>query len=180
MALVMSSATPLLLLDDQLVVKAASGTFCRAFGLRIDNVVNASLFALGDGEWNKPQLKALLEATASGHAAIAAYEFKLKRVGKADRILVLNAHLLDHDSNDPLRLVLAVSDVTALRDADATVLAQALQNDALVRDKQQVQLQELNHRVANSLQIIASIVMQRVNRVQSEEARGHLRDAHTG
>lgn len=46
-----------------------------------------------------------------------------------------------------------------------------------MREKQ-VLRQELNHRVANSLQIIASILMQRVNRVSSEEARTHLRDAH--
>ncbi len=46
-----------------------------------------------------------------------------------------------------------------------------------MRDKD-VLVAELNHRVANSLQIIASVLMQRVRSVQSEEARGHLRDAH--
>ena len=39
-------------------------------------------------------------------------------------------------------------------------------------------LQEVQHRVANSLQIIASVLMQSARKVQSEEARGHLRDAH--
>ena len=42
MALVVSSATPLLLLNPQLVVKAASETFCRAFDLRIEDVVGAA------------------------------------------------------------------------------------------------------------------------------------------
>jgi two-component sensor histidine kinase len=36
----------------------------------------------------------------------------------------------------------------------------------------------LTHRVANSLQIIASVLMQSARKVQSEEARGHLQDAH--
>jgi two-component sensor histidine kinase len=36
----------------------------------------------------------------------------------------------------------------------------------------------VQHRVANSLQIIASVLMQSARKVQSEEARGHLRDAH--
>lgn len=177
MALVVSSATPLLLLNEQLVVKAASGTFCRAFDLNIDAVVGTSLFALGNGEWSKPQLRTLLQATASGRAAIDAYEFELKRTGKQDRILVLNAHALDHNGNDAIQLVLAASDITAMRDAENTVRAQAQKNDQLLREKQ-VMLQELNHRVANSLQIIASILMQRVNKVQSEEARTHLQDAH--
>jgi two-component sensor histidine kinase len=41
-----------------------------------------------------------------------------------------------------------------------------------------VLLQELQHRVANSLQIIASVLMQSARKVQSEEARAHLHDAH--
>jgi two-component sensor histidine kinase len=36
----------------------------------------------------------------------------------------------------------------------------------------------MQHRVANSLQIIASILMQSARKVQSSEARGHLSDAH--
>ena len=39
-------------------------------------------------------------------------------------------------------------------------------------------LSEVQHRVANSLQIIASVLMQSARKVQSEEARGHLKDAH--
>ena len=39
-------------------------------------------------------------------------------------------------------------------------------------------LQELQHRVANSLQIIASVLLQSARKVQSEETRSHLHDAH--
>jgi two-component sensor histidine kinase len=68
-------------------------------------------------------------------------------------------------------VVLAATDVTATRLAEK-------QKDDLVREKQ-VLLQELQHRVANSLQIIASVLMQSAKRVQSEETRLHLRDAHS-
>ena len=37
----------------------------------------------------------------------------------------------------------------------------------------------MQHRVANSLQIIASILLQSARRVQSDETRGHLQDAHS-
>jgi two-component sensor histidine kinase len=39
-------------------------------------------------------------------------------------------------------------------------------------------LQEMQHRVANSLQIIASILLLKAKTVQSEETRLHLHDAH--
>ena len=39
-------------------------------------------------------------------------------------------------------------------------------------------LQEMQHRVGNSLQIIASILLLKARTVQSEETRMHLRDAH--
>jgi two-component sensor histidine kinase len=63
-----------------------------------------------------------------------------------------------------------VSDVTDAR------AGAALKDEALLRIG--VMLQEVRHRVANSLQIIASVLLQNARRSQSEEARGHLKDAH--
>ena len=169
-ALVVSSAAPLLLLNKQLVIQAASGSFCRSFSLDPATVVGTELFALGNGEWDIRQLRSLLQATASGRAAIDAYEIDLIRADQPPRRLVLNAHVLDHTGEEALRLVLSIFDATEERAAER-------EKDALIREKN-VLLQELHHRVANSLQIIASIMMQRVRRVQSEETRDQLRDAH--
>ncbi len=170
LALVVSSSTPLILLNEQLVVKAASGSFCRSFSVNCDTVVGKELFELGEGEWDIPPLRSLLAATAAGNAAIDAYEIDLKRVGSPTRHLVIHAHVLDHNEGEAVRLAVAVTDVTEALQARKA-------NDALVHEKQ-VLLQELNHRVANSLQIIASVLMQRVRIAQSEETRTHLRDAH--
>lgn len=170
MALVVSSSTPLILLNEQLVVQAASGSFCRSFSVDCESVVGKELFELGDGEWEIPQLRSLLTATAAGRASIDAYELELKRDGEPTRHLVIHAHVLDYHDDEALRLVVAVTDVTEVRQARRA-------NDALLQEKQ-VLLQELNHRVANSLQIIASVLMQRVRISQSEETRTHLRDAH--
>lgn len=170
MALVMSSSTPLLLLDKNLLVEAASGSFCRDFSIDCSGVVGRELFALGDGEWNIPQLRSLLKATAAGNATIDAYEIDFRRSSEPALRLVINAHVLDHDDDDALHLVVAVTDVTEARHDRRT-------NDALIEEKRML-MQELNHRVANSLQIIASVLMQRVRTAQSEETRTYLRDAH--
>ncbi|UUX99762.1 sensor histidine kinase [Sphingomonas sp. J315] len=169
-ALVISSATPLLLLGKDLVVEAASRSFCSAFELDPAQVVGLELSALGHGEWAAPQLRSLLCATMTGSAAIDAYEMDLVRIGRPTLCLILNAHLLEHDGADKRQMALAVLDVTAIRQAKKAKADAEREKDILLR--------ELQHRVANSLQIIASVLMQSARRVQSDEARLHLHDAH--
>ncbi|MEP6982654.1 MAG: sensor histidine kinase [Sphingomicrobium sp.] len=169
-ALIASSKAPLVLLADDLTVIAASGSFCSAFGIDPATVDGTKLAALGAGEWHVPQLDSLLRATFAGAAAIDAYEMDLVREGKDTACLVLNAHKLDYGDTEQPRIVLAVTDTTSAR------LAAKLKDELVQRN--QILLQELQHRVANSLQIIASVLMQSARRVQSEETRTHLHDAH--
>lgn len=170
MAVVESSNAPLLLLDGDLTVLGASASFCRVFAIDPDEAAGRPIAGLGEGEWGPPRLLSLLQATASGFASIEAYEMDLKRPGHEPRRLVLNAHKLDYANADDVRLLLAVSDVTEAR------IAEKLKDD-LLREKA-ILLQEVQHRVANSLQIIASVLLQNARKVQSEETRAHLRDAH--
>lgn len=169
-ALIASSKAPLLLLAEDLTVIGASASFCSAFGIDARTVNGTTLSSLGSGEWNVPQLHSLLRATFAGAAAIDAYEMDLTREGQETACLVLNAHKLDYCDGEAPRIVLAVTDTTSAR------LAEKLKDD-LVR-KNQILLQELQHRVANSLQIIASVLLQSARKVQSEETRTHLHDAH--
>jgi two-component sensor histidine kinase len=170
LAVIASSTAPLLLLDGDLTLIAASESFCRAFQIEPDSVPNRPLEKLGSGEWSVPQLTSLLKATASGYAAVENYEIDLKRKGQQDRRLVMNAQKLNYESKDNVRLLLSVSDVTDAR------IAERLKDDML--KEKAVLLKELQHRVANSLQIIASVLMQSARKVQSEETRTHLNDAH--
>jgi len=170
MALISSSQAPLLLLDDDLTILGVSTSFCECYSVSAGDSVGRTLAQLGAGEWDIPQLNSLLRATVAGDAAIDAYDMDLVRDGKKPCRLVLNAHKLDYFDADNIRIVLAVTDVTAAR------LAEKLKDD-LVREKQ-ILLQELQHRVANSLQIIASVLLQSARKVQSEESRIHLHDAH--
>ncbi len=171
MALIKSSKAPLLLLDDDVVVVGASSSFCNTFNVDPETIANRRLADVGAGEWDVPQLNSLLRATIAGAAEIDAYEMDLVREGKKTCRLILSAHKLDYFDTAKARIVLAATDVTATRLAEK-------QKDDLVREKH-VLLQELQHRVANSLQIIASVLMQSARRVQSEETRLHLRDAHS-
>jgi two-component sensor histidine kinase len=115
-----------------------------------------------------PQLHNLLRATLSGGADIDAYEHLLRRPGEAERAVVLNIKRLEGEEG--ARLVVTLSDVTEARMA-------ARLKDEMIREKG-ILLDEVQHRVANSLQIIASVLLQNARKVSSEESRAHLRDAH--
>lgn len=169
-ALISSSFAPLLLLNEDLKVIAASKSFCRAFDLNIAAVNGTQLADIGAGEWNVRQLNSLLKATVAGNAAVDVYEMDLVREGRPICRLLINAHTLDYFEAESIRVVLAVTDVTSER------IAEKIKDD-LVRDKQLL-LQEIQHRVANSLQIIASVLLQSARKVQSDETREYLHDAH--
>ena len=67
-------------------------------------------------------------------------------------------------------ILLGIEDVTAQRILER-------EKDELLEDKD-VLFEELQHRVSNSLQIIASILLMKARVVKSEETRFHLQDAH--
>jgi len=169
LAVIASSNAPVLLLDDQLSVIAASDSFCDTFQIDQPSSAGRRLAELGEGEWAVPQLGSLLKATAAGSAQIESYETELVRKGRVSRCLIINARKLDYFDAEHVRLLMSVADVTDAR------IHEKLKDD-LLREKA-VLLQELQHRVANSLQIIASVLMQSARRVRSEQARSHLRDA---
>lgn len=171
LAVVVSSVEPLLFLRDDQTVIAASASFCRTFEIDPASVHGTPLGELGNGEWKLPKLASLLRSTVSGSAHIEAYEVDLVRPGQSPRKLVINARTLDDGDADHIRLLVAINDVTDAR-------AETRIKDNLVRDNV-ILLQEVQHRVANSLQIIASVLMQSARQVQSEEVRGHLQNAHS-
>ncbi len=169
LAVIASSNAPVLLLDDDLTIIAASDSFCGTFGIDPAVADGRPLSALGAGEWGVPQLASLLRATAAGSADIACYEMDLVRPNQVSRCLVVNARKLDYFDADNVRLVVSFANVTEAR------VSEKLKDD-LLREKA-ILLQELQHRVANSLQIIASVLMQGAKKARSQQARGHLRDA---
>ena len=170
LAIVSSSTVPLLLLDDQLTVKAASQSFCDAFEVGADGLAGQALNQLGAGEWDIPQLRALMIATASGDESAGPREIDFKRPGRSTRRLVVQAKRLSYLDLAQTRILLAVTDVTDAR-------ADAASKDNILR-QYGVLLQEVRHRVANSLQIIASVLLQNARRSDSDETRDHLKDAH--
>lgn len=170
LAVVLASDAPLLLLDERLVIVAASDSFCAAFGIDPATVTGQSIYALDHHHWDLPRLHSLIDATLAGAAEVEAYEMEVETSTGASRCVVIKAQRLDYGDREQTRMLVTVIDVTDERQ-------NAKRHKELIHSNAEL-LHEMQHRVANSLQIIASILMQSARKVQSKEARGHLTDAH--
>ena len=169
-AIVGTLREPLLVLDKDLRVVVASRAFYLTFKVDRQDVQGRPLYALGDGQWNIPELRRLLEEILPRHAVIEAYEVEQVFSGIGRRIMLLNARAVFDQGDSDTLILLAIEDVTDRRAAERE-MAELLQ-------QKEVLLEEMQHRVANSLQIIASILLLKARTVQSEETRLHLQDAH--
>jgi chemotaxis protein methyltransferase CheR len=161
---------PLLVLDQDLCVVAANHAFYRTFSADCQDLGGRPVRGPGAGRWDIPALRLLLEEAGSRHAVMEAYEVEqdLPRIGR--RSLLLNAREVFNQRSTHKLIVVAIEDVTD-RCAAERVMAKLLQ-------QKEILLQEMQHRVANCLQIIAGILLLKARTVQSEETRRHLRDAH--
>ena len=160
----------LIVLDSELRVVTASRSFYLAFKVTAEDTEGRALYELGNGQWNIPALRRLLEEIIPAHTTMEEYEVAHDFPVIGRRTMLLNARKVFYEGNNATSLLVAIEDVTERR-----VLER--EKDELLRQKDLL-LQEMNHRVNNSLQIIASILLLKAQTVQSKETRRHLQDAH--
>lgn len=160
---------PFLVLDDQRIT-AASRSFYQTFQLTDDAVRDHPFFEIDGGQWNIPELRVLMDKIARDYEPFAEYEVDrvFPRIGR--RIMRLDARKVFYQEGDHSTILLTFEDAT-----DRRAIEQQVQ--ALLREKELL-LEEMQHRVNNSLQIIASILLIKARTVQSEETRLQLQDAH--
>ena len=168
-AIVNTVREPLVVLDQDLRVVAASRSFYRTFKVSPKDTEGKLLYELSDGVWDIAKLRVLLEKFLPG-GAIEAYEIERDFPEIGNRTMCLNARKVLYETGSRANILLGIEDITE------RLLLQG-EKDDLLRQKDLL-LEELRHRIANSLQIIASIIMMKAKAVESEEARRHLRDTH--
>ena len=160
----------LLVLDGDLRVVAASRSFYATFRTTPAETQGRLVYDLGSGEWNNPALRELLERIIPEHGVMDHFEVEQDFPTIGPRTMLLNARKVFYHGDLNTTLLLAIEDITDRRGAERLLQSLSEQKDML--------LSEMGHRVANSLQIVASILMLKARTVQSEESRGHLEDAH--
>ena len=177
LAIVDTLPEPFLVLDDGLHLLAGSRCFYEVFNEDPATAHGRSLFELSDGQWDIPGLRQLLATVVPQHSAVEGFEFEddFKHLGR--RTMQLNALPIRDESGDSRMVLLAIKDITERRVADQEK-QRLLEHTEQLLEQQRTLLREMRHRIANSLQIIASILLLKAGSVTSEETKNELRAAH--
>ena len=176
-AIVNTIIEPFIVLDDEFSVLAASRSFYDTFKVHPAQTQGRLLYDLGDGQWDIPALRVLLETIIPEQTAMDGFEVAHDFPGLGPRTMLLNARKVIYDNSETHTILLAFLDVTEQRAIEKEKADLLSQTEELLRQKQNL-LAEMQHRVANSLQIIASILLLKARAVTSDETRLHLHDAH--
>src|SRR5215211_291384 len=169
-AIVDTVREPLLVLDRDLRVVVASRSFYLTFGMTPEGTQRHKIYDLDEGVWNIPELRLLLEKIVPEHGVMDGFEVErdFPRIGR--RAMLLNARKVFYEGNGHTAILLGFEDATERRRTERALQRLLEQKEMLVS--------EMSHRVANSLQIIASILLMKARTVGSAETRLHLQDAH--
>lgn len=106
---------PFLILDEQLKVVSANKTFYSFFQTNPDETEGEIVYNLGNGQWNIPNLKILLEDILPKNTFFEDFkvEHEFPKIGR--RVILLNARRIYTKNNEKPILLLAMEDVTKQR-----------------------------------------------------------------
>jgi chemotaxis protein methyltransferase CheR len=106
---------PLLVLGADLRVLRANRSFYRAFGGSPQETVGKLVYALGDGQWDIPALRQLLEEIVPQNTAFDDFEVAHNFPTVGHKVMLLNARRVHRDDNPADSVLLAIEDVTERR-----------------------------------------------------------------
>ena len=167
--LMATAREPLAILNSSLQVMAANPSYCRLFPVKFSTLLGQPFCEPSALLLGMPVLNVLKDVLA-GNGIVENLAFELDVPGAGHRRLVLSARPVSDRSYPAAAILVGLEDVSERFEAERLKLELA--------NQQEVLLQEAHHRIANSLQIIASILLLKARSVSSEETRAHLRDVH--
>ena len=115
---------PFVVLDSDLRVRTANRSFYSSFHVAKNETENCFLYDLGNGQWNIPALKTLLDKVLSKSEPI--YDFEVEHIfpDLGRKTMLLNARPFPPDAKNPELILLALYDISAERErADALAKA---------------------------------------------------------
>ncbi|MFT5468924.1 MAG: two-component system CheB/CheR fusion protein [Verrucomicrobiales bacterium] len=101
---------PLLVLDDELRVVSGNSTFCRTFETSSELIDKKLIYELGDGEWDVPILRKLLEEILPQDQKFEDFRVETEFPDIGKRAFMLNGRKLERAAGLPGMILLAIEE----------------------------------------------------------------------
>jgi two-component system, chemotaxis family, CheB/CheR fusion protein len=160
-SIVASMRSPLVVLDAGLQVKTASAAFYETFHVTRELTEGRLIYDLGNGQWNIPALRELLEDLLPMKEVIDDFEVRHPFEEIGPRVMLLNARRLEQGRGKQQLIVLAIEDITTRRALEESLAARASELAAADRSKDEF-LAMLAHELRNPMAAMrnAAIILQ--------------------
>jgi PAS domain S-box-containing protein len=116
---IIETVPPLLILDEQLRVQTANESFCNCFKISSAQAVDVLVYELGNGQWNIPRLRTMLEEILPRKSFFKDFEVthEFPEIGR--RTMLLSGRKV----NRIKRILLVIEDITERRQAQSAMRA---------------------------------------------------------
>src|SRR6202011_2992569 len=143
---------PLLILDTTLRVRSGNRAFYQTFEVSLQETENRLIYELGNGQWDIPDLRTLLEDIVPKSSVFNDFELEHDFPAIGRRVMLLNARKLQAGHHGEL-LVLAMEDVTERRRAEEEV-AKAEETAVTANKTKSLFLANMSHELRTPLNAI--------------------------
>jgi two-component system CheB/CheR fusion protein len=103
---------PLVVLDEDFRVMSANRPFYETFKVNRKNTEQKPIYELGDGQWNIPRLRELLERILPEDRQFENLKVTHDFPGIGRRVMLLNGRHILQENQDTQRILLAIEDIT--------------------------------------------------------------------
>lgn len=157
-AIVDTVRDPLVILDENLKISAASRNFIELFGDAEKDILGRHLDELKQGQWDVAALKELLEKVVPDEAPFEDFLVEDEFPTLGHRVFKLNARKIYVPGNHVTQMLLAFEDVT----------------EAIAAERyKEMMAAELAHRIKNSLTVISAFVAFEIRRAAAPCIEGY-------
>lgn len=136
---------PVVVLDQSLNISTANNAFLKTFRVERDDVLGKAFFALGNGQWDIADLRALFAMIIPKTQAVVGYQINHNFPHIGQRTFLVDARRLIHPDDNSTSILVLLDDATERQRQDA---------------EKDIVLSEIRHRMRNLFAVIRSLAMQ--------------------
>lgn len=108
----------LVVLNADLEVLSVNNFFLKTFEVSESETVGKKLFELGDGQWDMPKLREMLEQVLPTQNPVVNFEVENEFPDIGKKVMILNAHQIEVEGSYKDRILLAIEDITERKEIE--------------------------------------------------------------